>query len=697
MATVKLKSKRSGAWVDYPLAYFDFAAWIAAGGTYNTGSIVTSNTGLTPEQLGGETSFYYVRISNAYHYLTDAIKPSDTRNLLYVEPLTKWKDIFNPVLTSTPFTYSTPPAGYNSLGDYWLDVQNQVIGNTHQVSAAPSAFDITKQYYSSDKATAAFDTYNGGSFGISMVVKQTWLNYPRNSAEAHITVGAKQWEMSSTDTSTERNNVAWSPSMTGGVILDIDAGDYRSTDASYALDSLADYEDAICPTDKISTQCVYTILNGQHLCGVASILWGVDSFGSPRPETLRINFLPLWFWGQIQGQFVPDVPDIDDIPVSAPDTQLGSYMIGEAPAGVAVPPAISPIASVDTSHGGLHIFVCDAAAIADIESSLWRQAWQNTDKGIASALSGIIACGFMPRELIGVNYKNPTYKRTQLELGGYPVQLVNGSAWLINHRIWTTTYAAPDSHFCTFGSGDGEPLSEVYHSYMDYEPYTKVKLVVPFCGEISIPASACIGGRIAVDFAANLTTGDICATITATSSPKARSGLLTQGALTTTYYLYGNAFSRFPLTGSSSGLSQYITGAAQVVTGIAAIAAGGVAGVVAGGAQIVGGLAAARSSDAQPVQGGSCIGSPALIGNKRIIIEVTRPTPYADGYYKAMMPPAAEVIAEIGTLKLPATDSATVGGLTPVQVKEVYFENTDDITAAELDQIEALLKGGVLL
>lgn len=699
MATIKLKNVRSGEWREYPLAYFDFDAWIAAGGQAGSDTVVVGNTGLTPEQLGGNTTFYYVSVGDAYRYLIDAIEPTDERNLLYVESGTLWRDIFTPTLISSPTTYTVPPSGYNGLGTYWYNDEARIIGSTHQVAAAPESFDPTLTYYSSDKATAAFDTYNGGHFGISMVVKQAFLTFMLQKAEAHITVGAKQWGMLATSANTERQNIAWSPSMVGGLILTDGAGDYRSTDAGYEIPNLADYETAKCPTEIISTQCIYAKHNGVPLCGAASILWGYDDFGNLRPVSFKINLIPLWFWGQIQGEFNPDVPDIDDIPVSEPDIGLGSYQITESPAGIASPPAISPLANVDTTQGGIHVFVCDAAAIAEIERQLWKQSFDNSERGIASALSGIIACGFMPADLIGPNYKDPQYKRDKIELGGYPIELTSGNAWLINHRIFTTTYigGAIDSHFCVFSGGDGEPLGEVYHSYHDYEPFTSVRLIIPFCGEISIPASSCIGGRITVDFACNLTTGDVCATVQATSSPRARSGLLTTGALTTTRYLFGNAFSRFPITGSSNGMSQYIAGAANLVTGIAAIGAGGVAGAVAGGSQIISGLAGLRNSDKQPVSGASPVGSPSIIGNKQVILEVTRPTPYADGYYKAMVPPAAEVIAEIGTLKLPATDSATVGGLTPVQVKEVFFEDTDDITAAELDQIDALLKGGVLL
>ena len=689
MAQIRLKNKRTGVWSDYTLAYFDFDAWTGDGGSEVEGSIITGNTGLPAAVIGSQDKFYLCNVSDAYKYLIDCVKPETAGNLLHIAAGTKWSDIFTPHLDQTPTTYATPPAGYNVLGDVWQNI-NSDIGDYRQVSAAPAAFDITKTYYSSTQATVLFDTYNGGHFGISAFVGQRWINYQRDYTDCSIIVGGKQYISTEADAYNRRYNIYWSPSMTG-IILENDAGDYRSTLSAYNIGDAAAYADADCPTKYITTQCIYTKRNGQNLCGVAAILWELDNFGDLRPKTFDINFIPLWFWGQISGEFVPDVPDIDEIPVSTPDTGLGSYTLNESPAGVAMPPAVSPIASVDTSHGGMHVFVCDAQAIAEIEDQLWSQSWKNTDQGIAAAMSGIIACGFMPDDLIGPNYQEATYKRTQIELGGYPINLSSGNAWLINHRIFYHT------SLVTFGSGDGEPLTELYHSYHDYEPYTQVKLTIPFCGEISIPASACIGGSITVDMSANLTTGDVCATVTAVSSDRVRNGLLTTGALTTQYFLYGNAFSRFPILGSSNGMAQYIAGGVQAVSGAASILAGGVVGAVAGGAQLLGGIQNIMQSQAQPVQGAAPIGSPSIIGNKSIVIEVTRPSPQIDGYYKAMIPPASEEVQTIGSCKLDESDAATVNGYTPVIVKEVYFDDTEDISAAELDEIERLLKGGILL
>ena len=115
------------------------------------------------------------------------------------------------------------------------------------------------------------------------------------------------------------------------------------------------------------------------------------------------------------------------------------------------------------------------------------------------------------------------------------------------------------------------------------------------------------------------------------------------------------------------------------------------------GKVLLGGVQNIMQSQAQPVQGAAPIGSPSIIGNKSIIIEVTRPSPYIDGYYKAMIPPVSEEVQTIGSCKLDESDAATVNGYTPVVVKEVYFDDTEDISAAELDEIERLLKGGILL
>ena len=691
MATIRLKNKRTGVWNDYQLAYFDWSAWTGDGGSDTQGSIITGNTGLPSSVIGSQDKYYVASVTDAYKYLIDTVKPETAGNLLYIPAGTKWRDIFTPTLDSSPSTYVTPPASYNTYGEYWQCMPDaNMISGVHQITKGPAAFDITKTYYGSTQAAVLYDTYNGGHFGISCYVGQKWINYPRDNTDGVVIVGGKQYVFTESGAYNSRYNIEWSPSM-NDVILDNDAGDYRSTYSVVEYGDANEYPDAMCPTKYISTQPIYTIRNGEHLCGVASISWEFDTFGDLRPASFTVNFIPLWFWGQISGEFVPNVPDIDEMPVTAPDTGLGSYTLNESPAGVAMPPAVSPIANIDTTHGGMHVFVCDAAAIAEIEDQLWSQSWKNSEQGITAAMSGIIACGFMPDDLIGPNYAEATYKRTQIELGGYPITLTNGNAYIINHRIFR------HESLVTFGSGSGEPLTELFHSYHDYEPFTQVKLTVPFCGELSIPASACIGGSISVDMSVNLTTGDICATVTAVSSDRIRNGLLTQGALTTNYYLFGNAFSRFPILGSSNGMSQYVAGGVQAISGAASILSGGVIGAVAGGAQLLGGVQNLINAQNQPVHGAAPIGSPSIIGNKSIVLEVTRPSPYIDGHYKAMMPPASEEVQTIGSCKLPADDAATVNGYTPIKVKEVYFDNTDSLSEAELIEIERLLKGGVLL
>lgn len=668
---IQLKDKVHNAAVSLPVAQLAWDRLIASGVTAFSAGIVNAD-----DVTDTHKTFYYLdNAALSGGVLTDVIDSDSSDNLFYIGSRALYLDNF--VQQGSP----TPWADFATLRTWTAPVQNAAVLEMH------GSFVPNKLYYSSDTAAVDYETQNGGAVGGAIGIVKSG-----SDVAAVACVGSQQTGY--LGGVYQQTNAGLVPRWQGYGCVDFATHPTRNFATASVSYNIGTTSDTDLPTPSLFvTQCVYTQIDGYPYVAMCAIL--LDDAGTP--SEISGVFLPAWFWGGIKGQpDIPELPDIYDIPPTVPDIGIGTYSITESPAGIAVPPSVSPIASVDTSHGGIHVFVCDAAAIAEIEDQLWSQAWANSERGISSAMSGIIACGFMPEELIGVNYKDPSYKRTTVELGGYPIQLSGGNAYLINHRIFTKTYiSSPESHFATFT----DELDEVYHSYHDYEPYTSVKLTLPFCGELSIPASACIGGKITVDYSANLTTGDVCATVRATSSPHARNGLKTQGALTTTYYCTGNAFSRFPITGSSNGMSQYMAGAAQAVSGIASILAGGVTGAVAGGAQLVGGVTAALNADKQPVSGAAPIGSPSIIGNKQVILEVTRPSPWADAYYKQQIPPAAEMYVEhIGSAKLPAGDSATVDGVhTPVVVKEVYFKDTDGLSSAELGEIERLLKGGILL
>ena len=682
MATVRLKNKRSGNYHNFPLAFFDFDAWTAAGGVEADGSIITANTGLPASVIGSNDKFYVCTVSDAYKYLTNLIKPEDAENLLYIEAGTKWKEIFSPALDSSPTTYVTPPANYNILGDVWENLADSlIIGGDHQISQAPAAFDITKTYYSSDLATQLFETVNGGYFGISAFVGQRWINYQRDYTDATIIVGGKQYIFSQSSDYNSRWNIDWSPSM-ADIILDNDAGDRRSTMSTVELGTAAAYTDAFCPTKWISTQCIYTKRSGQDLCGVASIEWEVDVLGNLRAKSFKINFIPLWFWGGISGEFIPEIPTVDEIPASTTTISNGSWRIIQSEAGTASIPTVSPLAGITNADSGLHIFVADAVAINEISEKAWNMI---SSSALESFTSGLISSGFIPYDFLK-DIMVAGNAETECSIGKVQINMPsdgNTHLWLANSQIFSQILAA------SFELS----LAEVYANYLDFEPYTQVSIEIPFCGEVAIPASSCVGGSVEVMLNCNITTGDIVATINCVSSDHILDGTYTPTTpLKRTFFAYGNCFAPMPVVGTNSGLSQFLSGGMQTLLGITTLAAGNPSGI----SQALSGGMSMYESGFQPVSGGSPIGSPALIGNKRVILKIKRPSPNFTLENIGYQPYTLERKVKLKNLKQNENPDFHINGKDLVFVREMNLSDSG-LTSSEKDMIAQLLQGGVFV
>lgn len=673
MATIRLKDRRSGTVFNYPLAFFDFDAWTYYGGTETEGSIITANTGLPSSVIGSQDKFYVCSVSDAYKYLSNTVLPARAGNLLYFPPNTKWIDVFAPTLDQSPTTYSTPPAGYNVLGDIWRSSGSPIDG-IEQVTQAPASFDITKTYYSSEVTTHVFETVNGGFFGVSGFVGN---GYMQNLAQI-VLVGGKQYDRGETFASNQRNNISWSPSM-DDIILDNDAGDYRTTGTRIEI---SDYSTAKCPDEFISTQCIYTTRNGQDLCGVASIEWEFNAVGDLRPKSFTINFLPLWFWGGIAGEFDPEIPEVDDIPANTTTISDGTWRIIQSAAGSASIPSVSPLAGIGTTDPGMHIIIADQKAIKKISDRAWSTI---SSAQLESFTSGLISCGFLPYEFIK-NIMVPANGVTDVSIGRVNVNVPNDGSyhlWNANSSIFVQILAA------TFSLS----LKEVSANYLDFEPFTSVSLEIPFCGEIAIPASSCIGGNIEVIMNCNITTGDIVATVNCTSSDNILAGTYTPTTpLKKTFFAYGNCFSSMPIVGTNSGISQFLSGAMQTISGLGTLATGNPAGFKA----LTSGSMAMSESVMQPVTGGSPIGSPALIGNKKVILKIRRPSPNYTLENLGYQPYTLEKKAKLVNLKQTENPDFHINGKDFVVVREMALPDAG-LTSSEKDMINQLLQGGVFI
>lgn len=683
MASIKLKNIRTGEAKNYPLALLD--ASVLRDKVALDGWALSANCAAVDpfysSRPAAQLKIFRADTGNAYDYLQDLIAPTSADNLLYIPPTQPLADYFEPVLAESGITYGTPPAEYaanNPYGVFWQDAGAQIDGANMVFPS--SSFDLTKSYRKSYTLQATFETSNRTMFGLSAGF----------CGAAPLSVGivancGKQITYSRDAESNSFPNYvgdAWSLSSSSGPLLSL-PNPYERIGAwqSYAADSSAD--SVLPPTENISTQFVYSEVDGVPYVGLAVILWSPDEFGVSRASHIRATLYPLWLLGGVSGEFTPDVPEVDEIPVDTTGISNGTWTITQAPAGAASIPAVSPLAGIGINDPGMHILIADADAINAISDRAWNSISQSV---LESFTSGLVSCGFVPYEFIR-QIMVPANAVPACSIGKVRVKMPSDGVdhlWLANAQLWTTIQ----------GGSFSTSLRKVYANYLDYEPHTTVSLEIPFCGEVPIPASACIGGAIDVVLNCNITTGDICATITCTSSPDIVAGTAAPGVpLVRTFFAYGNAFCPMPIVGTNSGLSQFMTGLSETVAGIAQMA-GGKAG---GAGSIVSGLIGMGQAPIQPVRGGSPVGSKAIIGNKRVLLKITRPAPSYTHINEGYQPYRLEKRAKLRDLRQTVNpDWLIAGRWDRVTVREI--ELTDgQITEQEAVKITELLSRGVLI
>lgn len=165
-------------------------------------------------------------------------------------------------------------------------------------------------------------------------------------------------------------------------------------------------------------------------------------------------------------------------------------------------------------------------------------------------------------------------------------------------------------------------LPEYFGSFLDYEPYTKIQIYLPFAGVHDLNASDVVGKSISIHATVDFITGDIVYNIR-----------VNNGAVNSIMYTFtGNAAIDLPLTatdysGKISGAIQTILGAATVVGG-AALAAetGGASLAIAGGAISAGaGILNYASDRGKTVTRGSLGGTAGAMSPMQCYLIVNRP------------------------------------------------------------------------
>ena len=220
-------------------------------------------------------------------------------------------------------------------------------------------------------------------------------------------------------------------------------------------------------------------------------------------------------------------------------------------------------------------------------------------------------------------------------------------------------------------------LEEYFGSFLDYEPYTKIQIYLPFAGVHTLNPSDIMNKDISIHATVDFATGDIVYNIRANT-----------GTCNSILYTFsGNCAIDLPMTATdysgkvSSGI-QTLLGAASVIGGVAMSGTTGGAslGLVAGGIATTGANAIGFMADkGKTVSSGSVGGSVGAMSPMQCYLIVTRPKKVqADDY------------GEInGFPCMKSYRLADVSGF--VKVESAHWE-IPGATEDELDEIEALMR-----
>ena len=212
-----------------------------------------------------------------------------------------------------------------------------------------------------------------------------------------------------------------------------------------------------------------------------------------------------------------------------------------------------------------------------------------------------------------------------------------------------------------------EPMGYIptyYDDARDYSPYTTIEIFLPFIGIRRLNAEDVIGCTVSVKYVIDVYTGCILCNITVNKN----------GASQVLYTFSGNCSVQIPLTGADR--TRLLSGALSgTLIGLTGGAAGAMGGAVLGG--LTSGTSIERSSNFGGNAGAMGIKIPYVIVNRKIGVDAT------DYNRQYGFPVNTSILLN------------DCQGYT--RVKDVHVENINNATVDEKNEIERLLKSGVII
>lgn len=223
------------------------------------------------------------------------------------------------------------------------------------------------------------------------------------------------------------------------------------------------------------------------------------------PIRVKMTLFSPEFWGEaIQPEDVPDTPWGDESTVeggdgtySAPSNDRGTGGADDVAEELA--PMITALTSVFAGNGSFNIHHILPAATPYIMEVLYSTNFlMRYAQSMYDPISAILSMHLIPPKLV-----QDTENTTRLTASSYDI-----SANMSAGSPATTFPEVVPMHVYHVGTVD---ISNYFGAYPDFSPYTECILHLPYVGTIKIDTNAIMYGKIAVYYACDAMSGNVCA------------------------------------------------------------------------------------------------------------------------------------------------------------------------------------------
>lgn len=432
-------------------------------------------------------------------------------------------------------------------------------------------------------------------------------------------------------------------------------GDY----SEYSLDSTSLNNTDEFIISNIDSKCVVCRYgeNGWEKPGASSgVNWYADN--DTCSQTLT-PFLQSWYgteYGLI-GNYIPNQGG----GTSSPGAGAGRF-----DKGTDVVPSFdgTQLASV-LSCGFISAYSPNIAQLNSLANYMWTddQIYQLLRKLFADPMDAIISLGIVPC--------------TPVTDGSQVVKLGNVSTGISMPRIST--------QFASFTLGSIE-IAPYWDSALDYAPYTSISLYLPFIGSIPLDTDKVMGCTLTLNYRIDVLTGACAAQLIATG-PQYKDQTTGEQRSCAIGNWQGSCRIDVPITANNYAqmagaiATSAVTG---IGTAVAMGAVGGPGGALLGVGSAVAGLASSVMNNKPHVEmSGSVTGAGGYMSCRQPYVTITRPHQCLADSYNEMEGYPANI-----TYKMSELSGYTV-------ISSVHLDNVT-ATSTELEEIENLLKGGVI-